>query len=96
MSTEEENYSKIPLIVAKVSLILAIVALGVTVLLAIPILRKSYSSTPTTPVIPVTPSDTQFLPSLPRKLIAIQITSLRFVSGLSPRQSQPTTYSHPF
>jgi hypothetical protein len=60
MSTEEENYSysKTPLIVAKVSLILAIVAFGVTVLLAIPILRKSYSSTPTTPVVPVAPSRT--------------------------------------
>lgn len=87
MSTEEENYSKTPLIVAKVSLILAIVALGVTVLLAIPILRKSYSSTPTTPVVPFVPSNTQSLPSLPRKLIAIQIASLRFVSGVSPRQS---------
>jgi hypothetical protein len=58
MRTEEENYSKTPLIVAKVSLILAIAAFGVTVLLAIPILRKSYSSTPTTPVVPVAPSRT--------------------------------------
>lgn len=63
MSTEEENYSKTPLIVAKVSLILAIIAFGITVLLAVPILRKYYSSTPTTPVVPVAPSRSQTLPS---------------------------------
>lgn len=63
MTTEEKNYSTTPLIVAIGSLILAIIALGVAVVLVVPILRKSYSSIPITPVVPFALSRTQSLPS---------------------------------
>ena len=62
MSTENENPSRTAQTVAITSLVLAVIALGIAVVLAISILRKSYSSKPTT-VIPLVPSRPQSLPS---------------------------------
>jgi hypothetical protein len=65
MSRNDQNPSKLPLTIAIVSLALAFFALGVAVSFAVPSLRKSSSSTPTTPVQPFTPSRTQSLPTSP-------------------------------
>lgn len=62
MSTENQNPSKTAQTVAITSLVLAVIALGIAVVLAISILRKSYSSRPTT-VIPFPPSRPQSLSS---------------------------------
>ena len=62
MSRNDENPSKRSLTIAIVFLALAFFALGVAVSLAVPSLRKS--SSPTTPVLPFTPSRTPSPPKL--------------------------------